>query len=181
MDITVITPTLPERHELLLEAADTVAAQTLPAAQHLVGIDPMHAGPAAVRNALIDACATEWVAFLDDDDLLDPHHLQLLAEVARRDGVDVAGSYCRFSDETIPDKFCNRPYHRGTLRLHGIFPITVLARRSAVLAAGGFGDERYEDWELWNRMADNGCTFTIEPVVTWTYRLRAENRTFAPA
>lgn len=175
IDVTVITPSLPSREHMLKEAVDSVACQTLKANDHLIGVDWLNAGPAAVRNTLLEATTTEWVGFLDDDDILDRHHLDTLASAADR--ADVIGSYCRFSGDSIPAQFCNRPYDRKALRRHGIFPITVLARRQAVLAAGGFGQERYEDWALWNRMADQGCRFEIIPIVTWTYRLGHGNRT----
>lgn len=163
---------------MLDEACASVAAQTA-SADHVVALDLSGAGPAALRNAMLDATSAEWVAFLDDDDLLDPHHLETLLRHSRN--ADVVIPHCRFSGDTIPPKYCNRPYDRAALRRHGIFPITVLARREAVLASGGFGDERYEDWALWNRMADNGCRFTVVPVITWTYRLGHGNRTHEPA
>jgi hypothetical protein len=60
---------------------------------------------------------------------------------------------------------------------HGIFPLTVLARRQAVLGAGGFhADDKYEDWSLWNRMADQGARFVVVPKETWTYRTSTADR-----
>lgn len=174
MDVTVITPSLPERLPLLVEAMASVAAQSLRPVTHLVEVDLAKRGPAAVRNELLAASTTEWVAFLDDDDLLDPNHLEVLARYS--DGSDVVASHCRFDGPPLPPKFCNRPYARDVLRRHGIMPITFLARRSAIEAAGRFGLERYEDWELLNRMADNGCRFTVVPEVTWTYRTAHDDR-----
>lgn len=181
MHVTVVTPSLPERSGLLAEAIASVQAQTVPCV-HLVGVDHMHEGPAAVRNRLLRAVDTEWVAFLDDDDLLDPHHLERLLAVADG-GADVAVPYCRFEGGSIPDKFCNRPYDREVMREHGIFPITVLARTEVIRRVGGFPVEaRYEDWALWNAMADEGVAFTTHDEVTWTYRLgRADHRTNAGA
>jgi len=157
------------------EARQSVAVQTLPAAHHLVLID--HGmGPARARNQILNVCRTEWVAFLDDDDLLDPDHLEVLSGGT----ADVRIPYCRLEGDTIPKKFYNQPYDRAKLRDHGIFPITVLARYQAVMDAGGFRPEdRWEDWSLWNRMADNGATFEVTPQVTWTYRLGHDNRTWA--
>lgn len=168
MAVTVITPSLPERAGLLAECITSVAAQTFAPAAHLIGVDHTHDGPARVRNRLLAATDTEWVAFVDDDDLLDAHHLETLtsAPVA-----DVIIPFCRFDGPPIPTRYVNQPYDRGALADHGIFPITVLARRQAILAAGCFDPvNRYEDWSLWNRMADNGATFTVVPTVTWTYR-----------
>ena len=176
MDITVLIPTIPSREELLEEACASVERQTYPVRKLIVGVDADHHGPAISRNVLLQQVETEWVAFLDDDDLLYPHHFDVLASGK----TDVRASYCDFSDLTVPEKYINRPYNRRDLRLHGIFGITVLARTEKIRDAGMFNaSDRYEDWSLWNRMADQGCTFEVLPLVTWTYRLTADSRTFA--
>lgn len=178
-DVTVITPTLPERPGMLAAATASVAAQTVPPVAHLIGVDYARRGPAAVRSDLVAAATTEWVAFLDDDDVLDPDHLAVL--LANSDGYDVVGAYCRFDGPPLLAKYHNRRFDRRVLSLHGIFPITVIARRQPVIDADGFrAGDRYEDWSLWNRMADNGCTFHIVPRETWTYRTaHADRRTHA--
>ena len=169
MDVTVITPTIPGRERLLAECIASVQAQTRPAA-HAIGLDFNRRGPAATRNSLLKAVSTPWVAFLDDDDLIDPHHVETLLSAS--DGADVVIPYCRFDGRSLPLRYCNRAYDRATLARHGIFPITVLARTSAVRAAGGFPTgERYEDWSMWNTMADLGSVFRVVPETTWTYRL----------
>lgn len=180
-DITVITPSLPERSGLLGQAIDSVCYQDLAPVAHLVGIDHARRGPAAVRQELVEAATTEWVAFLDDDDRLHDAHLRLLHQVAERTVADVVIPRCRFEGPPLPAKYCNQPFDRDRLRDHGIFPITVLARRPAVLTAGGFDPaDRYEDWALWNRMADNGCRFVDLDETTWTYRTStADRRTHA--
>lgn len=177
MDVTVITPTIPERARMLAEAIATVAAQTAPPTGHLIAVDHRRSGPAELRTLLVGSASTEWVAFLDDDDLLDADHLERLAEVAGPD-VDVAYSWCRLDPPgAIGDQFYNQPYDRQALRRHGIFPITVLARRAAILDCGGFRPEdRYEDWALWNRMADRGARFACLPEPTWTYRFHGRGQ-----
>lgn len=172
-EVTMITASLGRRPELLAEAMASVAAQIRPAA-HLIGIDPRPV--AVVRNELIRAAATEWVGFLDDDDVLDVDHVSQLACVAEDLDVDVVIPHCRFLGPPLPRGYCNRPFDREALRRHGIFPITVLARRQAVLDAGGFALEGWDDWELWNAMADNGCRFHVTPKVTWTYRTGHDGR-----
>jgi hypothetical protein len=177
VDVTVITPSLPSRGDLLAEAMATVAWQTAPPTAHMVGVDYGMRGPAAVRNELLAGVRTEWVAFLDDDDLLDDIHLETLLTAGHHADAAVVVPHCRFVGEVIPEKYCNRSFDRGALRQHGIFPITVLARTEAIRRAGCFGPERYEDWSLWNRMADQGAFFLVVPEKTWTYRLGHGNRT----
>lgn len=179
--VAVITPSLPSRGRLLLEAVASVLAQDYPAelVTHYVEKDVDSHGPAEVRNALARKATengADWFAFLDDDDVLDPHHVSTLTRVGLESGADVVGSYCRFDGPPLPAQHCNRPFRWPELRRRGIFPITVLVRPTAFWKAGGFGPERYEDWELWKRIYLGGGRFWIEPVVTWTYRTAHEGR-----
>jgi glycosyltransferase involved in cell wall biosynthesis len=170
--VTVVTPSLPERARMLSEAVESVGRQTRPPVAHLVGVDTQRRGPAMIRNQLLAAVETEWVAFLDDDDLLKPDHLELLAG----HDADVVIPYCEFDGPPLPPRYCNQPFNRDKLEQHGIFPITVVARTAVIREAGCFGPERYEDWALWNRLADSGARFEVIPTVTWTYRTAHEMR-----
>lgn len=182
-NISVITPTIPRRSYQLHLAMASVTAQTLLPSDHMVMVDtgydigePM--GPARLRNAALQSAMQPVVAFLDDDDTMDAVHLDVLAHLMIEHNADLAYSFCRFDGPPINPIFVNQSYDREVLREHGIFPITVLARRAAILDCGGFREEdQYEDWSLWNRMADNGCTFACVPEVTWTYRTGHESRT----
>lgn len=177
--VSIITASLPTRADVLPDAIFSVSAQTCSTA-HLIGIDASR-GVAEVRNGLVRAARSEWVGFLDDDDLLDPHHVEVLMDHAA--DADVLIPHCRFQGPPLPDGYYNRPYDRDDLRAHGIFPITLLVRREAVLDVGGFPEDGvYEDWELWNTLADEGARFAVIPEVTWTYRTEtAQRRTHALA
>jgi glycosyltransferase involved in cell wall biosynthesis len=169
--VTVVTPSLPSRGDMLAEAMATVTCQTMAPIAHAISVDHGRRGPAAVRNDLLAGVTTEWVAFLDDDDLLDESHLEILVTAGYRADAAVVVPYCRFGGPSIPPRYCNQVYDRAALADHGIFPITVLAKTEAIRRAGCFGGERYEDWALWNRMADQGAFFLVVPEETWTYRL----------
>jgi glycosyltransferase involved in cell wall biosynthesis len=127
----------------------------------------------------------EWVAFLDDDDLLDPTHIERLLDAALEAEADLAFSWHRREGSTpaverVPEW---SDYAYGVmLGGRNLIPVTVLARREAVLAAGGFWPEdRYEDHALWLRMLARGSQFTVVPEETWTYRMLGGNRTWLPA
>lgn len=175
-DVTVIIPTIPGREELLDRAAVSAMMQTVQVDVVAI-VDTDRRGPAVLRNEMIAASRAEWVAFLDDDDYLDPHHIETL--LAHSDDADVVVPYCRFDGPPLPVGYYNRQFDARVLRRHGIFPITVLARREAIIAAGCFRPEdRYEDWSLWNRMVRLGARFVVVPEVTWTYdRSGHANRT----
>ena len=91
--ITVLTPTLPERHDMLAEAVRSVGNQTLGPEVHLIGVDHARAGIVPVVNKLARSATTDWVSRLDDDDLIDPQHFELLS--SESDNADVIYSWCR--------------------------------------------------------------------------------------
>lgn len=175
MTVSVITPSLPSRTPLLAEAIQSVAHQSSLPVEHLVGIDHQRAGPAIVRNRLADAAQGEWLAFLDDDDLLHPHHLDTLLAHAdesatviysRPDGYDPSG-----------------PFDPDALQAgHNMIPVTTLVRRSRFLEAGGFNPDAAHGWEdhgLWLGLLDHGARFRFVDEITWTYRLHEGSRTLA--
>lgn len=179
--VTVITPSLPGRVQLLEQCAASVAAQTIPVV-HLVRVDTDSVGPSVLRSELLDEATTDLVAFVDDDDLIDPDHCEILADALERSGAELAWSYHRTEGLGAP----RTPRPRGDratveqLRTgRNCIPVTVLARRSAVLDAGGFQPmDRYEDYALWLRMLDLGHRFTLVRRETWTYRFLGGNRTW---
>lgn len=182
--VSIITPTVPGREALLVEAVESVRAQTEEVAHHVI-LDSEREGPAASRNRVLDLVTTEWVGFLDDDDLLDATHVaSLMAMLANGEGPpDLAWSRCRvWAAEgvwapRIPQGV--RPDYNALLRGgRNMIPVTVIARTESVLAAGGFDPgDRYEDYELWRRMLAAGQRFAYLPVETWTYRFFGESRT----
>ena len=118
--ITVVIPTR-DRSRLVLRALDSVARQSYPAADVVVVddgstddtvaavsrfdglvrlVDGGGRGASAARNAGVAAARTEWVAFLDSDDLWHEDHLAIHADaIAATDGA--ASLY--FSDAVLPE------------------------------------------------------------------------------
>lgn len=179
--VTVITPTLPGRAHLLEQCQASVAASTVPVV-HLIRADVDRVGPAVIRSELLDETRTELVAFLDDDDLIDPDHLEALTAALDAEGADLAWSWHRTEGKGAP--LTPRPRNLvGALSLlHGgrnCIPVTVLARVEAIEAAGGFQpSDRYEDYALWLRMLELGHRFAYVRRETWTYRFLGGNRTW---
>lgn len=179
----VITPSLPERAELLVECCESVRAQTIACAHH-VFLDHDRIGPAVIRNTIMTRLSCEYVAFVDDDDLIDPGHVETLLAACEREHADVAFSWYRAQGAPETERIHEWDDYALGVMLSGrnLVPVTVVARREAVLEAGGFWPEdRYEDHALWLRMLGNGSTFTVVPEETWTYRMTGDNRTWLPA
>lgn len=181
MKIALITPSLPTRAGPLSQALQSVAAQNRKPDRHLVEVDHARAGSATVRNRLADAAADcEWLAFLDDDDILFPDHLGSLADAAKVTGAQLVYSFCEVEgrDGWNP----SRLFNADALRAGNYIPVTVLVERAAFLAAGGFPLDPvngWEDWALWLALLDNGCRFACRAHPTWRYRFHPGSKTYA--
>lgn len=178
--ITVVIATIPPRTGpggLYERAVRSAQAQTFDQCRVLVQLDADREGAAATRNRALEAVETDWVAFLDDDDLLYPEHLRQCARAARLNGADVV--YPGYDCDGGPDPVgCfGVPFDGALLERRNFIPVTVLARTEAVRAAGGFqphpdehGDP-CEDWGLWLSMHRMGATFYHLPQKTWQWNL----------
>lgn len=176
MEITVVTASIPERHEMLEECKASVAAQTYPAAAHLYDVDIHRVGPAWMRNRISSKVETPWITFLDDDDLLLPPHFETHAPYA--DDFDIIFSWAdmvhsdggreTFTSGYVPDRI---------LAGHNTIPLTASMRTDLFRDCGGFSEtERFEDWYLWKMCILKGARFACIEHVTWEYRTGHGNR-----
>lgn len=126
---------------------------------------PIAGGPAAARQTGFDQLSHEWIALCDADDEWLPGRLAAQEPLTAHADViagpvELIGPDGQAIDEVAPVL--------GTLDVEDIFtrvpivPSTVLMRRRAVEAAGGFTGihvHRGEDLDLWLRMAADGARF----------------------
>jgi GT2 family glycosyltransferase len=178
--VTVITASLPTRGQMLAECVASVAAQTVAPAAHLVGVDHARRGSSATRNGLVRAAESEWIAVLDDDDLMLSHHLETLLAASAE--ADIIYSYCAV--EGRPGWNPSRPFDEAALRAGpNYIPITALIRRSLLVALGGWRDSSevaagWEDYDAWVRALDLGARFVCWPAATWVYRVHPGSKTY---
>lgn len=128
------------------------------------------------RNLAIAQARGEWIAFLDDDDLWLPDKLKLQLAFAAETRAD-----CIFTDFILRNGLAPEAALRqdGNDRVHRVGPYkqfsiqesmliwrsgsggcsTVLVKRQALLAVGGFDTAMTltEDWDLWRRLSQS-CT-----------------------
>jgi glycosyltransferase involved in cell wall biosynthesis len=189
MTITVLIPTIPGREDLLRRALDSIRTQTLQPDQVLVELDTGRTGAAATRNRALAKGTGEWVAFLDDDDTLYPHHLERLQAALASDDADLAfpwfdGINCRGVLTTVADSAPVEPFgvafgpeqREHLLTRANFIPITVMARTSLIRQVGGFTpppwaspDNPCEDWGCWVKLLNAGARFVHVPEITWTW------------
>jgi hypothetical protein len=201
--ITVVIPTIPPRESLLVRAVESVDAQTYEDVQVVVEFDTAREGAAVTRQRGLERAETEWVAFLDDDDVMYPYHLDILARTAA-DHPDTDLIYPWFdlylngkphirAGDDLLRVAGQRPYGRPfdevardwILTSGNFIPVTVLVRREALLDAGGFqsptdrGD--CEDWGAWQAMLRAGATFRHVGARTWRWNHWTGNTSGLPS
>ena len=176
--ITVCIPTIPPRGELLLEAVGSVTRQTLPADGIAIATDVDHEGVWVTRQRAAVMADTEWVAQLDDDDLLLPEHLEALAGCQAETGADYVFSWF-WTDPPGPGKpphdvvgHFGKPFDPE--RPH-LTTSTVLIRRS-LLTSIELGppppewEVAQDDWRLVQGACALGAKVVHLPRRTWIYR-----------
>ena len=172
--VDVITPTVAGREHLLADAVASVELQTYTPVRHIIGVDT-GGRPDACRNALVQQSSADWIAFLDDDDILYPEHINKLMLAALNEGASMAYSRCDYPPGLGLDRYAVEPFDERKLRGANYIPITVLMWRQAFLDVGMFRTPDqfagYEDWFLWLDLLDHGHKFAFCPEITWLYRL----------
>lgn len=194
MSVTLCVPSVPPRSGLLREALGSALAQRLPFRAIHVEFDHGHLGPTATRNAALRAATTEWVAFMDDDDLLHAHHLETLVARQAETGADLV--YPWFDLEVMGSRSDRKPIFitqadgsqsdpegaepdMAALTVGNYIPVTVLVRRELLLDVGGFQppwqNAECEDWGAWLALREAGALFAHAPQRTWVWRHHGAN------
>jgi GT2 family glycosyltransferase len=152
------------------------------------------AGPAAARNAGVEAATAEYIIFLDDDVLPDRHFVQVHLEAVSRphppDAPIVSmGPFVQPADwEPTPWNLweAKQAKKEADAMLRGDYEPTWrqfhtgnnCLPTAAFRAVGGFDEtfKRAEDDELAIRLRDLGCVFVFEPsAIAWHYSNRSRD------
>ena len=178
--IAAVVVSLPERHELLKEALDSIHAQTRQPDDIVIGVDSRHYGEVENMNRLLRATDCEWVAFLHDDDLWLPHHLATMEKHFFYADVVVS----RFDLVNRPWSTIE-PWHENfdDLRVTNWIgsPSMVAARRTVWDHwCEPYDKFRWVDWANYNRMLDAGARFIDTGIVTTQYRFMGGNGSWSP-
>ncbi len=210
--VSVILPTY-RRWPLLCEALESVLGQTFAdfevvvvndaggppstAAAALLGAPrvryvehEVNRGLAAARNTGIANSAGRYLAYLDDDDLYYPKHLETLAGALTARGWDVvhADAYEGQWDAAGPRRLDRRLVYTGALHPDALWTgnkipvLAVMHRRECLDRTGGFDPSLrlLEDWDLWLRMSWR-YAFHHVPAVTAEYRVWSSMATTSTA
>lgn len=185
----VITSVGKPRLGLLGRALASVMTQTLEPDNIIVSIDTERQGAAVTRQRGTDAVCTPLVAYLDDDDEMNPDHLELLKAELLRTGADLVFPWFDVIGGTDPF-----PMHEGKPWNNEVptqFPITYLARMAAIRKAGGWatvpegpahedGNRAGEDWRLQLHLIETGAVIVHLPMRTWRWHHDSANSSGLP-
>lgn len=179
---SVLAQTLRDLELLVVDDASTddtarVVSQVEDARVVLIRL-AQNQGPIGARNAGIAAARGRYIALLDADDLAMPRRLQVQVDLLEASGADVCASdYWRWN----PESGRLKPGHQRTadLDLRSLLTVYCPIGNSTVTGrAEAFKSRPYdpafkhaEDYELWTRMAADGCRFVAAPDLLVKYRL----------
>ena len=178
--VSVIIPVGPGHAAYLIDALDSVQAQTMPLWECIVVNDtgsPLDAtgspwarvidggglGAGAARNRGLEAARAPLCVFLDADDMLIPNALEsMLQAYLDSDGRYIYGDWVHLEDEARvdgPAVYHEVPEYDPQLWLEGAqHAVTCLIPTDDLRAIGGFDEKlpAWEDWDLLIKLAING-------------------------
>jgi glycosyltransferase involved in cell wall biosynthesis len=168
------------------DATEKILAQAPPEPRRTV-IHQKNTGLAGARNRGLAESGADLVAFLDVDDEWHPSYLsQMQAALAAAPEAAAAFSGWQYLDEAgqrLPQSVLLGPEQIKRLDQemtwrNAILPSALIARRQAILQAGGFDEDlkAVEDWDLWLRLKALG-PFVGVPKVLMGYRTHSASMT----
>jgi len=140
-------------------------------------------GPSATRNTGLKAARGKYIAYLDDDDIYYPTHLETLIPFLERSNYKVAYSDSYQASQTwITDRYVitdkeikyNFDFDRQKFLVCNYIHIISIVHRRELLDEVGLFDEKletHEDWDLCVRLSQ-ACDFYHIPKATVEFRVR---------
>lgn len=177
-DITVCIPSIPPRRTtMLMQALASAATQTLLPDAVSVAFDTERMGAWHTRQRTVDTVTTDWIAFLDDDDLFKPQHLRRLLECAQETGADYVFSW--FDRSITYDPLghfgkvfdVNNPHHTTMT----VMVRTDLAKEVRFTPREPHHEVGGEDWRFIEGCCAAGAKIVHLPEETWIWRHHHSN------
>jgi glycosyltransferase involved in cell wall biosynthesis len=165
--VTVVTPFHEQRRAngMLERCAASVRAQTVPV-QHILAEDVHRMGASVTRSHGLALVETEWTAFLDSDDEMDPDHVEQLLACAASSGADYVYPWFRVAGGSDPfPMFFGLPWDDAAPHCT---TITILVR-TGLARQIGFHGLYNEDWNFTLGCVAAGARIVHHPVRTWTW------------
>ena len=184
MKLSILTPTIPSRKEQLSKLQEKIAKQigNLPV-EHLVFSDNRARTIGAKRQALLDVSRGEYIAFIDDDDDIEPDYIASILDAIRSEADVITFEQTSYYNEHV-----SRVIFGINNQDHGFVPNGITLRapwhvcvwKRQLVKSCQFGECNYGEDIIWSRQArkKSRSGFHIDKILC-TYR-HDENLTAAP-
>lgn len=175
------------RNGMMAKAVASVRAQTYPT-EVVPAQDVYRMGAAMTRHYGLMEVETEWTAFLDSDDYMDPDHIEHLVACAQETGADYVYPWFRVEGGSDPfPMFFGKPWddaapHQTT--------ITILVRTGLAKSVGFMtqpdgsldpeGNRGGEDWHFTLGCLAQGAQIVHLPRRSWTWVHGSQNSSGTP-
>ncbi len=187
--VSVIIPVGPGHEGLVIDALDSVEAQTFRDWECIVANDtgaPLKiphpwakvidvgsgVGPARARNLAIAASTARVFVPLDADDFLQPLALEVMLQAWEAEGGVIYSQW--YDDKGDTSEVYDPPDYDANLLIQkgAIHAVTAMYPREAWKEIGGFDEElsHWEDWDFQIQLAAKGICGTKISQPLWTYR-----------
>lgn len=195
--VSIIIPVGPGHAHYLIDALDSVQAQTFPFWEAIVVDNTLTGAVTAVlpppwakviveskpgiayaRNAGLFSSRAPLVLFLDADDMLTPNALHdLVGKYIESEGLYTYGDFITVDEKQVKHKN-SKDYDRMSWEKEGLHPITCLIPKEWAEGVGGFDPHLpgWEDWDFFLKMVVNGFCGKRAAVPTLVYRLHSGMR-----
>lgn len=179
MTVGVAIPSIPPRGQMLRRALGSVTRQDQLPDAIAVAVDYDHQGAHVTRNRAWRMLDTDFIAFLDDDDELLPHHLRMLTGCAVQHDADMVYSWYHVEGGTDPPSMATN-FGRPWDPQHPVqTTVTCLWRRTALEKIDGFpapavdydehGNRIGEEFLAVLRLNEFGGRIVHLPEITWVW------------
>jgi glycosyltransferase involved in cell wall biosynthesis len=123
-------------------------------------------------NAGLEAASGEWMLFVDEDDTIEPGHVELLVATALDAGKRVAYSQSRLVDASgATQRIFGGPFRRDLLLRSNYLSINAVLFHRSFVDAGLRIDESFqifEDWDYWLQLSDRTeFAFVAKPTANY--------------
>jgi len=157
IELSILTPTIPSRKEQLSKLSEKIAKQSNDlAVEHLSFADNRTRTIGAKRQALLDIARGEYIAFVDDDDDIEPDYVSEIL-LAIQQGPDVItfkqNSYYNGAFSKVVFGLNNRdePFQPNGITLRAPWHVCVWKRE--LVKTCQFGESNYGEDIIWSRQA----------------------------
>lgn len=157
IQLSILTPTIPSRKEQLSKLSEKIAKQSNNlAVEHLSFADNRTRTIGAKRQSLLDIARGEYIAFVDDDDDIEPDYVSEIL-LAIQQGPDVItfeqNSYYNGAFSKVIFGLNNRdePFQPNGITLRAPWHVCVWKRE--LVKTCQFGESNYGEDIIWSRQA----------------------------